>query len=97
MTDDERQRVYDGASALKPKPSTVTMKVGDHQFQKINPDELNAGKEALRIVQSLQREVTQLRHNYDQAQARIRQLQDAVRKLQALGKTPYGNPYKDGY
>ena len=54
MTDDERQRVYDGASALKPKPSTVTMKVGDHQFQKINPDELNAGKEALRVVHSLQ-------------------------------------------
>lgn len=95
MTDD-KGRVY-GASAMKPKLSTVTMKVGDHQFQKINTDELNAGKEALRMVTNMQRELTQLKHNYDQAQSQIRQLQDAVRKLQALGKPSNGNPYQDRY
>ena len=95
MTDNDRQRVYDGASALKPKLSTVTMKVGDHQFQKINTDDINAGKEALKRTENLYREIDRLTADLQQAVTKIKNLQNEVQRLKTVPGRSNGFPYQN--
>lgn len=94
MTD--KDRMY-SASRMKPNiKSTVTMQVGDHQFQKVNKDELNAGTDALRRVELLERTVRQLQFDLDLANSKIRALTSEINKLKAKGPTN-GFPYQDRY
>lgn len=90
MTD--KDRMY-GASRLKP---TVTMKVGDHQFQKVNKDDINAAREALRRIEMLEKTVRQLEYDLEAERAKVRKLTADVFNMKHRGSNN-GFSYQDRY